>query len=215
MPTTPPVTVRCRLANRLATPKSLELDDAGAVASGQGGGRVRLGDDAGRFDGLRSRWTTPRSWACLRAGASWQAISSTSRQGSRPCAFEHGVEAGAGDVLHGEPGPAVVDAGIEEADDVGVVEMADDFDLALEAQHEARLGGQLGGQHLDGGDGRPVGRRRFGVGEVDGGHAAASDFPVEEPRAESCADHVRRTTGGKEANRRWIQTTRREGVDAS
>ena len=71
--------------------------------------------------------------------------------------FEHGVEAGAGDVLHGEPGPAVVDAGIEEADDVGVVEMADNFDLTLEAQHEARLGGQFGGQHLDGDDGRPVG----------------------------------------------------------
>ena len=128
--------------------------------------------------------------------------------------FEQGVEAGSCDVLHGEPGPAVVDAGIEEADDVGVVEMTDNLDLTLESQHEPRLGGQFGGQHLDGGDGRAGGRRRFRVGVVDGRHAAASDFAVEMPRAESCADHVLQTRKRREAEPPSDSDYRRGGVDA-
>ena len=125
--------------------------------------------------------------------------------------LENGVEAGAGDVLHGEPRPTVTHSGVEKADDVGVVEPANNFDLALEAKDEALFDGEFRRQHLDGDDGRPIGRRRVGVREVDAGHAAASDFLVEDPRAESCADHVRRTTGRRRAVVRFRLPQRERG----
>ena len=84
---------------------------------------------------------------------------------------------------------SLVVPGVEEPDDAGVVELAEDVDLALEALLEADLDGQFGGQHLDGGA-VGAGRRVCGAaGAVDGAHAAAADLFLDDPRAESNADH--------------------------
>ncbi len=61
---------------------------------------------------------------------------------------------------------ALLFAGLEEADDVGMVELAQDVDFALETGEEAGVGGQFRRQYLDGGDLRAfaVG---LGVGVID------------------------------------------------
>src|SRR5262249_43059144 len=61
------------------------------------------------------------------------------------------VEAGAVDVLHRIIESAVLHAGVIKAYDVGMVELAEDVNLALEALLKADLDGQLGRQDLDGG----------------------------------------------------------------
>ena len=77
--------------------------------------------------------------------ADCRAMSSTSRQGSRFCSLQDLVEALALDVLHGVEVMAVLVARFVEADDVGMAELAEGLDLALEALQEADVLGQLAG----------------------------------------------------------------------
>ncbi len=71
-----------RAAIRLATPKSKSVILGAQSASG---GREPPDAPApSGLDGLRSRWTTPRSWACLRAGARRRARATASCHGRRP-----------------------------------------------------------------------------------------------------------------------------------
>ena len=74
---------------------------------------------------------------------------------------------------------------------------AEDFDLALKAQDEARVRGQLGREHLDGGDLPARRSAAVGLGQVDAAHAAAAEFPVDYPWAESC----RRSCGSSQGSR--------------
>src|SRR5262249_14130221 len=104
---------------------------------------------------------------------------------------QHLLQGGALDVLHGVEEVPVLGAGVVEADDVGVVELAEDVDLALEADLEARLAGQFGGENLDGGAARAAGPRRVFPGEVPLAHAAAAQLLLDDPAAQPRADHGR------------------------
>ncbi len=84
------------------------------------------------------------------------------------------AEALAFDERHDVPGGAVRFAAVDEAEDVGVLQGGDRLDLAEEplgADH----GGQLGAEHLDG-DPAVVPEV---LGEVDGGHAALAELPLD------------------------------------
>ena len=92
------------------------------------------------------------------------------------------------DVGHDVVEEAVGVAGVEEAEDVGVLEARGDLDLAGEALG-AEGGGELGTEDLDG-DAAVV-LQVFG--EVDGGHAALAELPL---------DAVAAGEGGLEAGHR-------------
>jgi hypothetical protein len=76
-----------------------------------------------------------------------------------------------------------------ETHDVGMVELAKDVDLALEALLKADLDGQFGGQDLDGRKGWAVTSIGGAMGLVDSAHASAADFFIDDPRAKSNAYH--------------------------
>src|SRR5205823_12219878 len=79
-------------------------------------------------------------------------------------------------------------AGPVIADDVGVVELLEDLDLALETGL-GRLAGQAGGHGLDGHDGAVERVAGLGVdGPVDGAHGAAAELPGDLEGAELFAD---------------------------
>ena len=80
--------------------------------------------------------------------------------------FEYRVETRPVHVFHGKPGPAFAHTRLEEAHDIWMVEPPQDVNFALEAKDEALFGGQLRGEHLDGGDGRLTLRRRIRVSKI-------------------------------------------------
>src|SRR5207245_387891 len=75
-------------------------------------------------------------------------------------------------VLHCVEVFPVLEAGFKKANDVGVFEFAERFDLALESLEEADLLREFGGENLDGG----LSSGQFFLGEVDPAHAAAAQF---------------------------------------
>ena len=109
------------------------------------------------------------------------------RPGQPALFLEEGFDVGAVDVFHGEEGAALVDAGFEKADNVGVIKLPQDVDLALKARRERGIDGELGGEHLDRGQG---GRRPLGMGQEHPGHAAATQLAVQNPPAQPRSDHV-------------------------
>src|SRR5262249_37429927 len=85
---------------------------------------------------------------------------------------EHRFEARAGQELHGEKERAV----LEEANDVGVGEVAQHLDLALEALAHAGGDAQIGGQQRDGGHLREAHGGR-GAGEGAGATVLVTNPP--------------------------------------
>jgi hypothetical protein len=92
------------------------------------------------------------------------------RVGSIPEEFGEGA---ALDQLHGEEGPAVVQAAdLDDGHDAGVLQPAGQPRLLQEAALQAGAPAQLRAQHLDGQVAAQVGVG----GAVDGAHAAAADL---------------------------------------
>src|SRR5579875_1912651 len=85
--------------------------------------------------------------------------------------------------------PAILLTGFQETHDMGMIELAQDVDFALESRQEAGIDGQFRSQDLDG---RLLRLNHFcgiAVSKVDAAHAAAAKFLIENPGADSCADH--------------------------
>jgi hypothetical protein len=95
----------------------------------------------------------------------------------------------AGDILHGVVVVAIVVAGVIEADDVRMVELFEDADLALEALQETRLLGQLRSEDLHRRPHSIRPGRRFLVRQKNLAHAAAAQLAVEDPLAQAGANH--------------------------
>ena len=98
--------------------------------------------------GLRSRWTTPRSWAASSASAIWRAMSSASSTGSRPRASRCARSSpGTSSIARKRVPIRVVDA--VDRGDVGVVQRGQQLGLALEAGQPLGVVGERVGQDLD------------------------------------------------------------------
>ena len=93
--------------------------------------------------------------------------------GEDPPAAQLGFEAVAGDQFHGVEEVVALLAEAEEADDMGMVELAEGLDLRLEAVAEVGLMDERFGQQLDGGRLAAFDVDAF----IDGAHAAAAEFP--------------------------------------
>ena len=122
----------------------------------------------------------------LRAGVDLQGDASTSSQGEAALLFEHLFEVLPFDVFHRVEVMAVLQPDSIEADDMGMFELAQGFDLALEALQEADFLGQLGGEHFEGG----LPTSQLFLGEIDAPHAAAAELLEDDPFAQSIADHA-------------------------
>ena len=81
----------------------------------------------------------------------------------------------AGDVFHRQVVIALVQADIEHGDDVGMHELADDARFAQEAAGELFAPGLGRVEHLEG----DFTLQTFLHGEVDGGHAATAQYPLD------------------------------------
>ena len=124
------------------------------------------------FSGLMSRWTTPAR--CATASASAISLRSRTASGTGKLARPRQAvpERLALDVGHDIVEEAVGVAGVEEAEDVRVLQPGRDLDFPGKPVG-AEGGGQLGAQHLD----RHLAVMLQVLGEVDGGHAALTEFP--------------------------------------
>src|SRR5205823_13150201 len=80
---------------------------------------------------------------------------------------------------------AVLVAGFVEADDVGVRELLEGVDLALEALEETGFEGQVGDEDFEGGLAPAV----VLLGQVDAAHAAVAEFLLDGPLAQALASH--------------------------
>ena len=143
----------------LATPKSMT---------------IAWRPESSTFSGLMSRWTTPARCAVASASAISPSSRTASGTGSSPLAGQPVAQRLALDVGHHVVEEAVGVAGVEHAEDVGMLEPGGDLDLAGEPVGAER-GGQLGAQHLD----RHLAVVLQVLGEVDGGHAALAELALD------------------------------------
>ena len=174
MPTKLPAAVNGGRANSLATPKSVSLMTR-SIAGQHDVRRLQVAvDDAAVVGVLQGRDDLQGQVEHLRP-----------RQPA-PLA-EDRLAIPAVDVLHRVEEQPVVAAGLEEMDDVGMVELPQGLDFALEPGDEDVVSGQVGVEHLDGDDG---GRVVGPVGAIDTAHRPAADFGVDHPRSELPADHA-------------------------
>ena len=134
------------------------------------------------FDGFRSRWTT--RWRCAYATAAQTFRNRISRSRMlRPRASDSSIEVPPRDVLHDEVRETVLGrAAVEDARDVGVVEVREDPPLVAESL-EDEVGVHAAANELD----------RDGLlealvaprGEVDGPHPAVPELAHDLVRARS------------------------------
>ncbi len=161
VPSTPPAVVAPSLPKSLAMPKSESFTLPSRAKS--------------RLAGLMSRWTTPRSCACLSAPQTCTAISLTSAHSNRRPRRSSSSRLVPSTELHGIEHHAVLLAPAQQPHDVVVPQLAKRFDLDIEASAKVRVRGQRGGQHLDG--------RRFARIDIDArvhrAHAAAANLAVD------------------------------------
>ena len=112
------------------------------------------------------------------------------------------------DERHGEPELAAGLTGVENGQDVGMLEPGGELDLALEALGAER-GGELGEEDLEG-DRAVVAEV---VREIDGGHAAAAELALEGVAVgEGVAHAIRHSHGVSAGEERaslkwWVGTT--------
>ena len=78
--------------------------------------------------GLTSRWMRPRSWAASSAAATWDEQADGAFGVERPLAAQQLPQVGSLDVAHRDEQGAVRLAGLEDRDDVRVVERSASFD---------------------------------------------------------------------------------------
>ena len=120
--------------------------------------------------GLRSRCSTPFSWAAARPAQSLRAVSTALSDGQASDAAQERAEVLAIHELHGDVVEAFGDADVVDAADVGVRHLARDADFVVEARQGAIVGGGGLGEELQG-DGLAQGQVG---GAIDLAHAAAS-----------------------------------------
>ena len=155
-----------------AMPKSSTFT-VGSAAAVAGGSTMML-------DGLRSRWTTPRWWACEIASQTARHERDAGRDlrarvRRRPPA-RPGVERLAVHLFHGEPVQAVVGAaGIVDGGDARVVEPPEALRLAAEHAQLVRAREDAGAQHLQG-----HGARRMRLARLEDNTHAALAEPAED-----------------------------------
>ena len=99
------------------------------------------------FVGLRSRCTTPLSWAAASASASPDAQLDDARDG-QPARCHLPIKPVALDQLHRQEPNAVLILDRIERDDVRVVEAGDDAGFMFESRQAFRVRGHAGRQHL-------------------------------------------------------------------
>ena len=121
-----------------------------------------------RFDGLMSRWTMPRACAARHRVGEVDHVVELLLQLERRADLDHAVEGVALDVLHRDERLAGVLAGVVDADDVGVGQLAGDADFPLEPL--ARVHVVAEAEQLDG----DVAADDGVAGEVDDAHAASA-----------------------------------------
>ncbi len=143
---------------------------------------MRSCDVTKMFDGFRSRWTMPFSWAALSPCAICAPKLSARRSDSRPLASS-AVERRAVEELGHDVGEAALDADVEDRDDVGMVEGGRGPGLLLESAQAVDVVGYLGRQHLD----RDLAIEALVVGAVDLAHAAGPEWRDDLVRAEARA----------------------------
>ena len=162
-----------RSASRsLAIPKSVSLSLPSSVTI--------------RFDGLRSRWTTPVLVGVVQRVAELDPQLDHLAPGQLPRSWSIFSRVDALDVLHGEVRRPLEPAPGQEPDDVGMAELLEDLGLALEPVEDLALLGELAVDDLDGG--RPSGRlvRR----PVDHPHRAGAQDLLEAERTQLLADRT-------------------------
>ena len=120
-----------------------------------------------------SRWTIPCSCAWASPSAAWNAIFDHFERRDR-LLLDQLAETMAGDILHHDVKNFVDLIGVEGADDVGMIEPADQLHLALEPGDHSLVRGDLRRDDLER-DG-PVHHRVMGL--VDPAHRAGAD-PIE------------------------------------
>jgi hypothetical protein len=111
------------------------------------------------------------------------------------------VEAAAGAELQGQVGPALVDADLEDLDDVRMLQAGDGFRLGLEALQGGAAGVSAGQDHLEGDD--PV--EAHLPGPIHHAHAAAPQL------AEDLVARRRAPFAGGVLRRRWVAVGRQDG----
>ncbi len=121
--------------------------------------------------GLRSRWSTPRSWAAERPAQSLAGDLQALVVGQSADAAEEGGEIFAVDVFHGDELLALEFADVEDAADVGMGDLAGEADFVVEAVEPGLVLAEEGGEKFEGD--RLVEREI--VGAVDLAHAAAAE----------------------------------------
>ena len=162
VPSSEPLSVRSASPSRsLARPKSTTLGSPSAV--------IRT------FDGLRSRWTTPRRWACSTAPASVRISRARLVGGPRGPRQGRG-EAPARHVLEDDDRAALVLTDLEDLDDVRVLEPRHGLGLAAEPGQAVGPGVVAGQDHLQGNG--PV--EPEVLGPVDDPHAAAAQHRLDD-----------------------------------
>ena len=158
------------------------------------------------FAGVRSRWTTPRAWACASAAATGaQYLRASSQSSVRP--RDHRVEGFALHELHDEHRLAVVLQHVVEADDVRVLEPGEGRSLALESLPQLGIVRDPRMEHLE----CDVAAEPLVSGAPDHAHAAAPELLAEAiPICDCVVDvlHERhlhgRTPGGLEPTPAWF-----------
>ena len=121
--------------------------------------------------GFTSRWTIPRTWATPSARATSRPIRAASVAAQAPAPAQTSGEVLALDQLHDQERLAVVRAGLQAGDDVGVAQHGRGQRLPPEAHRDVAVLDRLAPQELD----------RHGPVELrvqramDGGHAAEAD----------------------------------------
>ncbi len=130
--------------------------------------------------GFRSRWTMPSSCAASRASAIWRAIGSASASGSGPRAMCV-REVLALDELHHERADAVRLLDAVDGGDVRMIERGERLGLAREPGEALGVGGDGGGQDLDGDVAIELGV----AGAIDLAHSAFAKLRDDAIRAEA------------------------------
>ena len=151
------VMVAWPLASARAMPKSMTL--------------TWLVSESITLPGLTSRWMMWCLWLKSRAAHMSATTSQATAESKRPSAMQDLFEGAAVDELHHHVGDAGVFAGVEDGDDVGVVQGGGVLGLALESDEERLVTRQVGSQQFH----RDVAAESQVAAAVDFCHPAVAD----------------------------------------
>ena len=103
-----------------------------------------------RFDGFRSRWMMPFSWACCRALTKLLDVADDFLPAEPAAAGQHAVERFAVDELHRDERRLLVPPRGDQPHDVRMLELLEDVGLALEPGHRPFVAEQAERDDLQG-----------------------------------------------------------------